>query len=147
MTGVQTCALPIYLATLYLETGKLDTAEFLYKEALQINRKLYGKFHPEIATNLHNYSKLLNKKGDREKAEAMSREALQILRSFVGDIHPAIATMSDNLVKILLAQGKYVEAEEIMRNIIKIREQVLPADSWMITDSKEIGRASCRERV
>jgi tetratricopeptide (TPR) repeat protein len=124
------------LASLYVDTEKLDTAEVLYEEALQINRKLYGEFHPEIATNLHNYSILLYRKGDREKAEAMSREALEIFRSFVGDIHPAIATISDNLVKIMLAQGKYVEAEEKMRNIIEIREQVFPADSWMITDSK-----------
>lgn len=124
------------LASLYMDTEKLDTAEVLFEEALQINRKLYGEFHPEIATNLHNYSILLYRKGDREKAEAMSREALEIFRSIVGDVHPAIATISDNLVKIMLAQGKYVEAEEKMQNIIEIREQVFPADSWMITDSK-----------
>ncbi len=124
------------LAALYTAIEKLDTAEVLYKEALQINIKIHGEFHPAVATNLHNYSSLLNIKGNRKKAEAMSRESLEIYRSFVGDVHPAIATISDNLAKIMLAQGKYIEAEEKMRNVIEIREQVFPAGSWMITDSK-----------
>ena len=39
--------------------GKLDEAEELMKQALAIDKKVYGEDHPEIATDLNSLALLL----------------------------------------------------------------------------------------
>ena len=41
--------------------GKLDEAELLYKQSLEIKKRVYGEDHPSIATGLNNLAGLLKK--------------------------------------------------------------------------------------
>ena len=42
----------------YRFKGKLVEAEPLYKESLEIRRKVYGESHPKVATALNNLAEL-----------------------------------------------------------------------------------------
>ena len=50
------CARVVFLSA----QGKLAEAEPLYKEALAIDKKVYGDEHPEVATDLNNLAALLS---------------------------------------------------------------------------------------
>jgi len=97
------------LANLYSDTQRLDESEELYKEALEIHRRLAKgnpqAYEPDVASTLGCWASLKNELGQFKKAEQMSMEALGIDASQ----HFIYA----NLAAALLLQGKYEEAEAI----------------------------------
>ena len=57
MTGVQTCALPIYdLADNYSDMKEYTKAEEYYRQSLEMRKRIHGEDsdHPEIAVALNN---------------------------------------------------------------------------------------------
>jgi len=68
--------------------GDYDGAEPLFREALAIDKKVYGEDHPEVATDLNNLAQLLKKKGDEKTASSMGKEALRIRLKVLGPDHP-----------------------------------------------------------
>ena len=69
------------LALVYHEQGKYAEAEPLYRRGLAIQEKALGPEHPNVATSLENYAKLLRK---------TNREAAEVIRSTKED-RPATA--------------------------------------------------------
>ncbi len=61
------------LASLYNAQGRYGEAEPLHKRALAIMEKALGPEHPNVATSLENYAKLLRK--TERDAEAEELEA------------------------------------------------------------------------
>ena len=51
-------------------------AEPLYREALEMKRKLLGDAHPELAAGLNNLAFVLETRGDYRGAEKAYRESL-----------------------------------------------------------------------
>ena len=115
----------------YLSQGKYDEAEPLYRESLDIRRKVYGNDHPSVATGLNNLALLLQKQvsrkivqilaqqpnavfenadhfyllqGKYDEAEPLYCEALAIDRKVSGDEHPNVATSLNNLASLLESQ-------------------------------------------
>ena len=56
LTLRNSCARVVFLSA----QGKLDEAEPLYKEALAIDKKVYGDEHPDVAHDLNNLAGLLS---------------------------------------------------------------------------------------
>jgi tRNA A-37 threonylcarbamoyl transferase component Bud32/tetratricopeptide (TPR) repeat protein len=53
--------------------GELDEAERLYRRALEIDRRLHGDVHPQVATVLNNLGHVLRDRGDYAGAERLYR--------------------------------------------------------------------------
>jgi tetratricopeptide (TPR) repeat protein len=81
----------------------------LVREALKIDKKIFGDEHPNVARDLNNLAQLLKAQGKYEEAIQPQREAIQIWEKALGKDHPQVATGLNNLAQLLIAQvSKYV---------------------------------------
>ncbi len=110
--------------TLHAE-GQYGDAELLYREAIDMNRKLLGDDHPDIAMALNNLSFVIRQKGDLDGAIAMSRDSLDAYRRIHGEEHPSVARGMSNLAMWLLEKKDYVSAEPLLRQALESRIRLL----------------------
>ena len=68
--------------------GKLDEAEPLYKEALAIDKKVFGDEHPNVAGDLNNLAVLLYHQQKYNEAKTYMEQALNIRAKVLGPDHP-----------------------------------------------------------
>ena len=71
------------LGELLMQTGRLDEAETLVREALALDRRMFGDPHSFVAAGLGNLATVLKLKGEFAEAERHYLEALAIDRSAV----------------------------------------------------------------
>jgi tetratricopeptide (TPR) repeat protein len=112
------------LARLYDYRQKYEQAESLYRRSLEINKRIYGEDHPEIAKVFNNLAILHHNISEMVIAEQEYQEALRIYRN-LGNL-PNIATTLNNLAilhhhrnEIAIAEQEYQEALEIRRALAK----------------------------
>jgi tetratricopeptide (TPR) repeat protein len=72
------------LATLYRAENKISLAEDLWQRELQIDRKLFGEYHPQTAMVLGHLAEAWSAEGDFDKARDYGREATVILSNHFG---------------------------------------------------------------
>ena len=70
------------LATLYYYQGENTTAESLYKQALEIYEKEYGKDHPLIATVLEKMAEFYDGTGRKKEAKQFTERAKKIYSNY-----------------------------------------------------------------
>jgi tetratricopeptide (TPR) repeat protein len=71
-------------ANLYRETGELEKAEELYREALGIWIRVFGKEHGEYVATLGNMAMLFHKKGDYRQAAPNYLEQMKLQWHLIG---------------------------------------------------------------
>ncbi len=111
------------LGGVYKRTGQLEKAESLYKESLDIQKKLLIKDDPMLAGILNNLAGIYNLQGQYEKAKPLYEEALTMDTKIFGKDHPETATDMNNLGAVYEFQGDYGEAESYYRQALNIREK------------------------
>ena len=85
--------------------------------------------------------------GDGPNAERALRAAIQSIEG-LGDSHLELATALIRLGTLKQDMGSLDEAEELFCRALEIGERALgPEHLGVVPALKEIGRASCRERV
>jgi serine/threonine protein kinase len=116
------------LGLLFVEQGKLDQAEPLYREAVERSRRTMGTDHPETleATTWLGY--LLKTKGKLDAAEPYLREALERRRRVLGDDHVDTLTSITYMADLLHAQGRFAQAEPLIREALDRSRRVLGDD-------------------
>ena len=113
------------LALLYKKQSKYDTAEPLYKRAIEIGEKTLGTDHPDVATRYNNLAELYRAQGKYDAAEPLYKRALKIWESRLGENHPNIASVLNNLASLYESQGKYDAAEPLYKRALEIDEKIL----------------------
>lgn len=110
--------------------GRADysAAELLYKKALEIFEKQFGRDHPFVAKCLNNLAKLYYDQGNYIAAEPLYRKALEIVEKEFGKNDPDVATCLNNLASLLQAQFKYAVAEPLHRRALEIVEKQFGID-------------------
>ncbi|MBK8270237.1 MAG: tetratricopeptide repeat protein [Planctomycetes bacterium] len=91
--------------------GDLDSAEPLYRQSLELRRKLLPANHPDIAMSLNNLASLLRDRGDYSEAETLYREALEVMKTSLPPGHFYHALYRRNLGNCLIKLGRFEEAE------------------------------------
>jgi len=111
----------------YYLNGKAEYAQALplYERALAIDEKVYGKEHPEVATDLNNLANLYYAQGAYEQALPLSERALAIDEKVYGKEHPDVATDLNNLANLYYAQGAYEQALPLSERALAIMEKML----------------------
>ncbi len=107
------------------QLDRLQEAEPLYREALEIGSKTIGVEHPDYATRLNNLAGLLEDTRRFDEAEMLYREALEIGRKTIGVEHPNYAIRLNNLAGLLQTTGLYDKAEALYREAMAIHEKAL----------------------
>lgn len=104
--------------SLYKQGGsaKIEEAESLFLEGLDIRKKVLGEKHSGVAEILGGLSQLYTDRGDLEKAEKFSREIMGIWKVVWGkQPHPTLAGSMNRLALIQMARGQYADAEKQLR--------------------------------
>ena len=76
-------------------------AEPMYREALDLARRLYPNDHPDLANCMSEFARGLRDLGKLSEAEALSREALAMWRRLYGDRHRETMISTQSLAGLL----------------------------------------------
>ncbi len=116
------------LALTYQSLARYMEAEPLYRRAIEIDGRVLGKVHPNLATDYNNLARLLQNQGKYEEAEPLYRRAIEIGERVLGKDHPHLAIRYNNLAYLLQDQGKYDQAEPLYRQAVEIMQTKLGLD-------------------
>jgi len=136
------------LGMLQLTVGKLDEAEVLFKEKLELDRRVFTEVHPSTANSYHNLSAVAEAKNDLQAAKAHALKALSIRAQTLGSNHPHIALAHQNLVAICLGLKQLDEAEQHAKLAADVGAQTYsPTHPFLGTALFDLGVvASLREK-
>jgi tetratricopeptide (TPR) repeat protein len=126
--GVEAAQVKGSLARVLRWLGEGEDAEAMFRETLEIQRRLEGDHRAEIAATLNNLGILLGQRGDWEGAEPLIREAVEIIRSVRGDEHPEVAAGLSTLGTVLEETGDVAGAEASYRESLAMRRRLLGAE-------------------
>lgn len=90
----------------YSEQGKYLEAEKIFKQALEVNVKLFGEKHPKIAYTLNNLGALYIDQGRYLEAESLLLESLKLHQKIFGEDHSYTITVKQDY-EFLKHQIKY----------------------------------------
>ncbi len=110
------------------ETGKIEEAEDRYGQALNLQHKVYGPVHPQIAQTLNNLALLYFQTSRYEKALILNAKSLEIMEKLGKTEHPGFATTLNNLAGVYVHKGRYEKALELYKRAFEIREYILSPD-------------------
>ena len=113
------------LANLYNDMGRAVEAEPLYQEVLEIDTRLFGPDHPEVALVLNNQGECLRGQGHLTEAKANHERALAIRKKVLKPDHPDVAQSLNNLANVYCNQGQLDEAQPLYERALAIREKAL----------------------
>jgi len=116
------------IATYYANIDEHARAEPLLLEVIEIDRRLYGPDHPQLAIAYNNLASSIHYQGRRTEAEPYYREALDISRKVYGPDHPHVAQFAENLATLLDDLGRTDEAEPYYREALRILTSALDAE-------------------
>lgn len=122
------------LAILLREQGKLDQAEPLMREALEITRKMcppdrFPNGHPQLVTDVNNLAFVQWGLGRPEQAEKLFSEALDMARKLYPpatypDGHHVLARSQKNLAAFYRDQGQPDNSEPLFRDAVTMYQRL-----------------------
>jgi len=101
------------LASLYQAQKEYDTAEDLYKQALEISEDM-KKAPAELATLLNNLASVYHEQQKYAEAEALYQKSLEIVEKAFGPKHPKTTRRLRRLADLYQVTGKTDLAEPIL---------------------------------
>jgi tetratricopeptide (TPR) repeat protein len=103
----------------------LTGAESLEREALILQRKLFGDAGTNLNLATDNLATILNAQGRKEEAATLFREALALYRKLLGNEHPAVAETLVNLGDSLSEGSKHEEGEPLVREGLAMHRRLV----------------------
>ena len=108
-------------AQLLKATNRLDEAEPLMRQALEIDQHSFGPDHPNVATSLNNLAQLLQATNRLDEAEPLMQRVVEIFLIFLsktGYSHPNLNAAIQNYL-LLLQEMKYTP-EQVEKKIAEL---------------------------
>jgi serine/threonine-protein kinase len=105
--------------------GEHAEAATLYRESIDMRRRLLGEEHIGVAIATSNLSVALYHLGDLEGAVRESEAALDRFRRSLGPDHQRTTTVETNLAALHTARGNYEAAAELHRDILERQRRQL----------------------
>jgi CHAT domain-containing protein len=115
--------------------GRYAEAEPLYKRALVIDEKAYGKNHLHVVSDLNNLALLYFTIGRYAEAEPLFKRALEIYEKAYDKDHPYVALSLNNLAEVYRNTGRYAEAEALDKRALEIKEKTHGKDDLSVAGS------------
>jgi serine/threonine-protein kinase len=112
------------LATANYYTGQFATADALNRQALALDEKVYGPFHPRVADDFVNLGEIQHELGHEAEAEKLYRQALAIKKDWYGEKHPDTAFCMMAVGQSLIYQKRYDDAAPFIQGGLAVQEEV-----------------------
>ncbi|MEM0962906.1 MAG: serine/threonine-protein kinase [Bacteroidota bacterium] len=143
------------LGGLLRETGDLDGAEDVAREALALDQEVFGDQHPRTATSLRNLGSILRDRDRYDEAASLYDEALRIRRASLGPDHPRVANLLNSLGLLEIDRGTPEDAIATYREALRIYEaqpdpnpsRVAPALHNLAELYVDLGQSAQAERL
>lgn len=113
------------LAVLHASLGEYAAAEPLFREALELRRRLHPAPHEALSASLNNLALLQHDRGELSDAARLYAEALRMDERLFGRRHAHTATDLMNLGLLRHDLGREDEAQALLREVLEIRETLL----------------------
>jgi serine/threonine protein kinase len=128
------------LANVSFYQGRYDVSEPLNRQALTINRRLFGEEHPTVAQNLNNLGAIEMNRGNYAASEANYRQALVITEAWYGSDHPETAANLTALAQPVSFENRGDEAQALLERALVIQKHVNgPVNSTVATTINALG--------
>src|SRR5215469_3173710 len=114
--------------------GRYAEAESVYRDALQIQRRVLGLEHPDTLLTMDNLNNTLAEQGRYTDAEKLCRQTLDIRAKILGPEHRDTATSKYELAGLLARQGRLNEALFELRDAV---DHGLPAGTDIDIDNED----------
>lgn len=101
------------MANVYRLQEKYETADRLYKAALDLKETVYGKGHLSLANSYDSLGVLCMEKGQLPEAESYFRDALLTTERTLAPESPEVYSRLEKLAKCQIKQGKFEQAEKL----------------------------------
>jgi non-specific serine/threonine protein kinase/serine/threonine-protein kinase len=101
-----------------LDEHRYPEAEKLYREVLDVERRVLGPEHPHTTSSMDNLANVLLAEGHDVEAEKLYREALDIDRRVLGPECPDCASITYNLGSVAAHRGRRDEALSLLRDAV-----------------------------
>ncbi len=115
-------------AILESQSGDLEQAEALFREALTLGRQAWGDLHPEVALIRNDLALLLKDRGRLAESEALLTATERTQRRLFRGPHPHLVTTLNNFGQLRVEQGRFADAERLYRASIAMARQVFAGD-------------------
>ncbi|MES1243223.1 MAG: tetratricopeptide repeat protein [Acidobacteriota bacterium] len=116
------------LGMLLYAKGLYSEAEPLMRDVLELDIKLFGPDHIELAADYTNLAGLLHTTGRLQEAEPLMHEALRINRASFGDRDPRVARTLNQLGLLLGETGRPTQGEDMLRRALAIDQEAYRDD-------------------
>jgi len=116
------------------EDGKLEEAEKLQIEALNLFQTNEAQYKVDIALGHGNLSEINYQKGNYKKADSLATISLSLLTSIYGTEHPYVAQTKLTLGKSYYQQKKYTQSEELLLQIADEYKKIYPENHPRLAD-------------
>ena len=100
--------------------GRFGEAERLYRQALTLSIRRFGKRHLSIAPHLTELSALYCLQKRYEEAKSLLSSALKIYRQFQVENHPDIGEVCSQLAEVHWQLQDYRTAEKLLQSALKV---------------------------
>ena len=105
--------------TLLWKAGRYPEAEKYLRDALQLQHRLYGESHQDIATTMRNLAMALSKDGDLNEAIPLMQGAVAMQRQLhASEADPDLADSINDLAVLLYDGGDFGDAETLLREAL-----------------------------
>jgi tetratricopeptide (TPR) repeat protein len=115
----------ICIGTVHAHCGRLTEAMATLKNGLDIQLKLIGPHHVDMAATLNAIGSVYEKSGRHEKAMQCYKKARQIYLREIGESHVDVAVTMNNIAQIYHHVGKYQKAMETYREALRVMINIL----------------------
>lgn len=98
--------------------------QIAYERALEVNRKLLGHGHPQVAALLNNQAELYRTWGKYELAQHLYMQAKKIYQEKAWSTYPAYANVMSNYAVLLYYKQENIPAHKYFKEVMEMYERL-----------------------
>jgi eukaryotic-like serine/threonine-protein kinase len=133
--GLRRATLASNVASIRLAHGEYDEAERLYARALELDERILGRDHIQLASSYNNLAGVAFARGAYDEAERLLRRSAEIREAALGPDHPDVALALINLGSVNYRRGAYDEAEAMFVRTLEVREAISGPNDAGVADA------------
>ncbi len=109
----------------YLEQGRLDEAEQLVSQVLELRKNVLGEKHPDTIIAIANLASTWHQQGRLDEAEQLKSQVLELQKNVLGEKHPDTIRAMANLAITWWRQGRFEQAVPLLGQAVELQQSVL----------------------